>query len=378
MIFSYPLDFFLAMLAIFLFFASMHLLLAPLPLYVEAVGGQPAQIGLVMGALTLTAILSRPQVGRWADTWGRKPMLLLGALIFSVTPLLYIAARSVPALLVVRLIPGLGLSCFTTAYAALIADLVPAERRGEAMGVGGMAVPLSMMIAPALGTSLMQALGFTPLFMMAALLALLSLGVVFLLSDRPLAPSETGNNSFFQVIRQRGIWVTSLAIGVTGISYGAIITFLPLFAVERHLGNVGFFFSVYSLAFIASRMPAGRLSDQWGRVPVSVVTMLVLALAFGMLAGVGEMLAFLIVAVVYGVSFGGSRTVLDALVADEAPVEGRGAAMSVAYCCFDLGIGTGSIVLGLVADVLGYGGMYGVVGVVCLLGLAAFWGMMKA
>ncbi len=97
---GYPVSFYLAFLAAFLFFSSMHLLIAPLPLYIEQIGGGPAAVGLATGSFSIAAIISRPYMGRLVDTWGRKPTIVLGALMFVIAPLAYILARSVPLLLI--------------------------------------------------------------------------------------------------------------------------------------------------------------------------------------------------------------------------------------------------------------------------------------
>ncbi|MFQ6058865.1 MAG: MFS transporter [Anaerolineae bacterium] len=375
----YPPSFFLAMLANLLFFASMHLLLTPLPLYVKEIGGQPSQIGLVMGVFALTAILARPTGGRLVDTWGRKRTLLLGATIFILSPLLYTRSRSVPSLLLSRMFHGLGLSCFTTAYIVLVADLVPPSRRGEAIGVAGISTPISLMMAPALGAALLDLLGFRPLFLGAALMATLS-WLILLFVQEPRGEDDgytRGRSGLITVLRQRGVWVPSLAAGLAAITYGSLITFLPLFATERAIGNVGLFFTAYAVATIAVSWIVGRLSDLVGRRNVIIPSLIALALIFWLLTRVQELTGLMGVGLLYGVGFGSARLALNALVMDEAPLEVRGAAASVLFASFDLGIGVGSFLMGLVADAVGYGGMYGVVGGICLVGAALFTALMR-
>ena len=110
-------DFVLACAGNFTFFGSMHFLLPALPLYVILMGGQESDVGMVMGAFTLTSVLLRPYVGRGVDSWRRKPFLLLGALIFALASLSYNLATSVPLILLVRAFHGAGIACFTTAAA---------------------------------------------------------------------------------------------------------------------------------------------------------------------------------------------------------------------------------------------------------------------
>ncbi|HID65267.1 MAG TPA: MFS transporter [Anaerolineae bacterium] len=370
-------SFFLAMLNNFLFFVSMHLLMVPLPLYVERVGGNPSQVGLVMGTFAMAAILARPYVGRLVDRLGGKPSLLLGSLIFTIGPLLYIVSRSVPALLVARFLHGFSISATSTAYIVIIAALAPTGRRGEAIGLSSAAMPVALMTAPAIGASLLESKGFVPLFVLSASVAALGLLTAFFIveprsTDRSNSGDEGSEGAFLQVVRRRGVWVPSVAMGVLAVTYGSIITFLPLFAVKRGIVNPGLFFTAYGLTLIAAQVLAGRVSDRVGRNRVIVPTMVLLTLTFPVLASVRSLPLLLGVGVLYGLGFGGARATLNALMVDRVPAPIWGMAMSVAYGSFDLGIGLGSYLLGWVAQIWGYQVMYGSVGVVCLLGVVAF------
>jgi len=365
------------MLNNFLFFASMHLLTVPLPLYVEQIGGGPSQVGLVAGTFALAAILARPYVGRLVDKLGGRPSLLLGSLLFTVGALLYIVSRSVPTLLVARFLQGLGISASSTAFIALIAALAPPGRRGEAIGLSAAAMPVSLMMAPAIGASLLESQGFVPLFILSASVAALSLvTAVFVFEPRSVERNEDNGeeyeSSFFSVLRLRGVWVPSGAMGVLAVSYGSVLTFLPLSAVQQGIVNPGLFFTAYGLTLIVAQILAGRVSDRVGRVRVIVPAMVLLALAFLALALVRGLPLLLGVAVFYGLGFGSARAVLNAWMVDRVPTSIRGMAISIAYASFDLGVGVGSYLLGWVAQFWGYPAMYASVGVICLLGVAAF------
>jgi len=365
------------MLNNFLFFVSIHLLTVPLPLYVEHIGGDPSQVGLVMGTFAVAAVLARPYVGRLVDRLGGKPSLLLGSLIFAIGPLIYIVSRSVPALLVARFLHGFGISAITTAYIIIVAALAPPGRRGEAIGLSAAAMPVALMTAPAIGASLLEPWGFVPLFILSASVAALSLLTAFFIAeprseDRNDPGDEESEGAFFRVLGLRSVWVPSGAMGVLAVSYGSILTFLPLFAIQQGIHNPGLFFTAYGLTLIAVQVLAGRVSDLVGRFRVIVPAMVLSALAFPVLALVQSLPLFLGVAVLYGLGFGSARATLNALMVDTVPVETRGMAMSIAYGSFDLGIGLGSYLLGWVAQMWGYQVMYDSVGIVCLVGVAVF------
>ncbi len=374
--FSYPLSFYLIMASTFLFFFSMHLLITPLPLYIKEVGGEPSQIGLVMGMFALTAVLSRPLVGRLVDTWGRKPVMMIGSAIFILGPLFYILARSVPSLFLARMFHGMGIAAFTTAYSTLVADLVPPPRRGEALGLAGVAPPLSIMLAPPLGDALLPRLDFSLLFVVSAVVAALSLLVAIPIREAARAANPQKAPGFLETLSERYVWTPSLLIVAVGLTYGSLLTFLPPFGVEKGIANVGLFFTAYGLMTMIARMPLGRLSDRVGRITVIVPATMLLALALAGLKVVGDVKLLIVVAILYGLGLSGTWTATMALVIDKAPLEVRGTAIGVLYACFDLGIGLGGVAVGPLAGMMGYGGMYLLLGLIALVGVAAFVGLM--
>jgi len=374
--FSYPLSFYLIMASTFLFFFSMHLLITPLPLYIKEVGGEPSQIGLVMGMFALTAVLSRPLVGRLVDTWGRKPVMMVGSVIFIFAPLLYIVACSLPALFLVRMFHGLGIAAFTTAYTTLASELVPPPRRGEALGLVGVAGPLSIMVAPPLGATLLSRLDFSLLFCLAALVAAFSLLTAVPIREAPRVSNSQKGLGFLATLRERPVWVSCLLAVTAGLTYGSVYTFLPLFGVERGIANVGLFFTAYGLMTIIVRMPLGRLSDRVGRIAVIVPAAVLLSLALAGLKVVEGTGLLIVVAILYGLGLSGAGTALTALIVDHTSPEVRGMAVGLLFGGYDLGIGLGGAAMGPVAATVGYGGMYLLLGFIALVGVAAFVGLM--
>src|SRR5512138_1412528 len=108
------LPFILALAANVLFWFSLQLLYPPFPLYVASLGGTAADNGLATLAASVGAILSRLFIGALADRAGRKPVMVAGALIAGLTPLLYELSRAMPPLLAARVLSGIGIAAFTT------------------------------------------------------------------------------------------------------------------------------------------------------------------------------------------------------------------------------------------------------------------------
>ena len=129
--------FLMAAVANFLFFTNVSAFFL-LPLHLQQLGATESHIGLVMGLYSGTAIVCQPVVGAWVDRAGRRPFMVIGAGLAMLACLCYAAAPAAVGLFpVFRILQGLGYSLYFIANFTLVVDLVPPERRGQALGVFG-------------------------------------------------------------------------------------------------------------------------------------------------------------------------------------------------------------------------------------------------
>jgi MFS family permease len=351
----YSTGFYLAVAANILFFASMQWTYATLPGYIQSIGGSLMQIGLATALFSLSAVVSRPAIGRLADRWGRRPLLIGGAAIFAAAPVLYLALPSLWPFMVVRLVHGLGIAAFTTAFAAAIADLVAAERRGEALGLSGASSNLGLLFMPALGAAVVALWGYGAHFGIAAGLAAASVLLSYALRtphESTFTPADTP--SLLSVARRRPVWVAAISSTGLALVYGAALSFVAPLAAERNLSTAGLYFSALAVAILVAQSAAGWLSDRVGRRAVAAPGLALAALAAAALASVHTDAALIAAGAGLGLSWGLVRAGLDAGVVDAVPDRARGSALGLLYTCFDAGIGVGAFGLGIVAQAWGY------------------------
>lgn len=386
---AYPWPFFAAMAATLLLFFSFQALFSTLPLYVAAIGGSPADNGLATWAFALAALLTRPLAGSLADRWDRKPLLVVGALVFGSGPLLYRLATDVPSLLGARAIHGVGMALFSTTYQAFIADLLEPGGYGEGLGLANTASVATMVVAPLFGERVVRASGFSALFL--ALGAVGSLGSVVALvlpgrrrADRARALPSSGGHpgsadsapappagrvGLLRAWRQPGVRWGTLGMALLGVPFGAFIVFVPLLADARGLGGSGWIFCAYALASLFTQPVAGRIADRWGTRRTALVGLALAGLAVAGLAVGASEWGLIALAVFFGIGSGAARAGLDACVQESVEPALRGGGAAIQYTAHDLLIGLGSWGLGWLAGQAGYGVMYGVVAGITLLGL---------
>jgi MFS family permease len=371
---GYPASFYLAVAANLFFFTSFQWTFVTLPGYIQEIGGDAAQIGLAFGLSTLSAIAVRPLVAPLIDRWGRKGALLVGAALFTLEPVLYTLTTSVWPFLAVRLIRGVGIATFTTAYTALVADLAPEGRRGEAVGLSGVTNNLGMLFAPALGLWVQSTWGYDVHFLASAAIAAMCLGLVLPLRGGDGAGLEhLEGEQFWAVARKRPVWVAAWGITGLGVAYGAVLSFMPPLAGERALAAAGGYFTAFAAAMMAAQAAGGWLSDRLGRRAVAIPGLVVSALAAWGIALAQTDGGLLAAGAGLGLSWGLVRSGLDTAVMDAVPARSRGTALGVLYTCFDAAIGIGSFGLGFVAQAQNYAAAFYVAAlwaIVALIGYA--------
>ena len=364
-----------------------------MPGYIEQLGGGPAVVGLAFGLFALSAVAVRPATGRLIDAHGGKPVLLAGAVIFVLSPVLYAVARTMPLFLATRLFHGVGIAAFTTAYTTLVAGLALSGRRGEAVGLSGTTSNLGLLFAPALGAYVLARWGAAAHFLASAAIAAGSVALVLAVGaegdregrpynaavagegdreGRPYGAGEGGGEGFWSVARRRPVWVAALGSTGLALAYGAVLSFMPPFAAERNLTAAGGLFSAFAVAMMVAQAAAGWLSDRIGRRLVAAPGMVMAALAMAGLAGAGSNGALLLAGAGLGLSWGLVRAGLDTAVVDATQPEARGTALSVLYTCFDIGVGAGSFGLGLFAQARGYSAVFWAAAVWAIISLAGY------
>jgi len=260
---------FLAMGGGFAFALSLNLIVTPLPLLVEAVGGTLVAVGTAATLFGLSSSLFRPVAGRLVDLragW----VFLAGLLMMALVPLVYAFVPALGVIYVARMFHGLSLSAASTAYRTIIANLAPEERRGEAMALGGLTYPLAIMVAPPAGEAISRSLGLSAPFLAAAGMAALGLLVVWPLRGLGRGATRVSRQyvGFRKLLGRPGLQAATLAAWLTGIVWGALGAFVPLMGPGLGLVQTGLFFTVFSATLFLLRVPAGRLSDRVGRLPV--------------------------------------------------------------------------------------------------------------
>ncbi|MEG4810606.1 MFS transporter [Microcoleus sp. F8-D3] len=364
-----------------LFWSSLASLLPTLPLYVQFVGGTKQQIGFVMGAFAIGLLLSRPQLGKIADSRGRKQVLLLGVSVAAIAPLGYLLTQSIPLLLLIRVFHGISIAAFTTAYSALVTDLSPPGKRGELIGYMSLVNPIGLAVGPAIGGFVQAWVGYTPLFGMSAAFAATAVFFTCKIAEPNFADltksdslSEDKNSQkYWQMLWNPRVRVPALVLLVVGLVFGTLSTFMPLFIQETKANlNPGLFYSTAAIASFGIRLVTGRASDKYGRGLFISGGLICYAVSMLLLYFANNSNAFLMAALVEGCAGGTVMPMMVTLMSDRCEPHERGRLFSLCIGGFDLGIAMAGPTLGFVAEQVGYRNMFGLAAGLAGLALLIF------
>jgi predicted MFS family arabinose efflux permease len=332
-------------------------------------------IGLLVAAMSVAAILSRPFVGRMMDTRGRRIVMLVGGVIHVLATLLYLALDLLAdpswlAIVGVRVVHGVAQAGMFSVLFTFAADIVPAERRAEGIALYGISGMIPMAVGVLLGEWVIVDGDYTRVFQLAGVCALAGLLASALL---PETRSGAPGRSFFTAARApelRPLWFvgTSFAMGLA-----AYFVFLKTYLIEApELGSMSLFFMTYAIAAVLLRVLFGWVPERLGLIRVLIPSLVIAAAGLAMIALATGPLHLVIAAVACGVGHGFAFPIISALVVTRAQPDERGSAIALFTALFDLGVLLGGPCFGVSARYAGYPVTFALAGALCITATLVF------
>ncbi|WP_282629506.1 MFS transporter [Empedobacter sedimenti] len=331
-----------------LFSASFNMMIPELPAYLSSMGGAEYK-GFIIALFTLTAGISRPFSGKLTDKVGRVPIMAVGSIVCFVCGILYPVLTTVSGFLFLRLVHGFSTGFKPTATAAYIADIIPRERWGEALGLHGICFSIGMAIGPALGSTITLYSSINVMFFTSSFFALLSILILFNMKET-LQNKQKFSFGLLKISKQdifaKEALPAALITFLSYVAYGSILTLIPDWTEHLGFQNKGVFFIVFTISSMMVRFFAGKLSDQKGRVLVIKLGLVLLIIALVILASIDAKIGLILGGLMYGISTGILSPALNAWTIDFSKPDERGKAMATMYIAMEAGIGLGALCAG--------------------------------
>lgn len=342
----YTFNFLMLCMSQTLFAGSFSMIIPELPQHLSNLGGAEYK-GLIISLFTLTAGISRPFSGKLTDTIGRIPVMIIGTLFCVFCSFLYPFMTTVFGFLLLRFFHGFSTGFKPTASSAYVADVVPVNRRGEAMGIMGVSFNMGASFAPAVGSWVTLLYNINIMFYISSAMALVSI-IILLQLKETLANKQKFRPQLLLLKKNEIIDITAIAPAMVVVfiyyCFGAYLTIIPDQSDALGLANKGIFFTYFTVFSILSRFFAGRVSDRFGRVIVIRVAIIALTLSLVFMAFVVNKVQLLAAASFMGFAVGIAAPAVFAWAIDRCTDSNRGKALATVYIALEIGIGVGSIV----------------------------------
>ncbi len=326
------------------------MIIPELPSYLTSLGGAEYK-GFIIALFTLTAAISRPFSGKLADTVGRIPVMIIGAGVCFVIGFVYPMVTTVAGFLLLRLFHGFSTGFKPTGTSAYVADVVPANRRGEAMGYLGVFGSLGIAAGPAVGSLIAKYYPIEYMFYASSVLAISS--VIILMGMKETLPNKQ-KFSWSQLHITSGdlyeplVKPPSIIMFLSAFSFGVVLTLVPDFSDKLNIER-WYFFVMFTSASILVRVVAGKISDKYGRPAVLRYSTLAVMGAMFLVGASDTALMFIISAAIIGIAAGMNSPTIFAWTIDLSNPLHRARAMATMYISMEIGIGIGALLSGFIA-----------------------------
>jgi predicted MFS family arabinose efflux permease len=353
---------------------GFYLLLSAVPLYAASIGAGGTGAGLATGALMLSTVAAEPVTPRLIARFGYRTTLAAGLVLLGAPAFALGSAPTMAAVLVVCLARGAGFGITVVVGSALVAELVPPERRGEGLGLYGVVVGVPSVAALPLGVWLATSVGYAPVFVAGGLAALAALAAVPGLPGR--ADPDPGHGRPVGVLAGLGTPALLRPLVVffaTAMAAGIVVTFLPL-ALPGASGELAAFALLAQAATATlARWWAGRYGDRRG--PAALLVPAVLAAGIGVLAlvAIASPAAAVAGMLLFGAGFGVAQNATLSLMFERVPPSGYGTVSAMWNMAYDAGLGVGAAGFGVVAARTGYPWAFALTATLVLAALLPAW-----
>jgi len=360
--------------------SSFYLLVSVTPMYASSAGAGTAGAGLVTGALlagTVVAELASPALMRRC---GPRIALATGAVMLGVPSLLLLGHVGYGVLIAASVVRGFGFGLGTVVLGALTAVLVPADRRGEGVGLFGVADTVPGVVALPAGVWIAGHGGYPLVVTLAAVAALAPVAAAAWLPGRDgrrdagtgpdaASPGEQAPG-LLAGLRDAGRRRLALIFAASTVAAGIVVSFLPLAAgVSRNVAAVALL--AQALTATAGQWWAGWFGDRHGHPRLLIPGLVVAAAGMTAMIWLSSPAAVIAGMCLFGAGFGFLQNSTFVLLIERGPLSAAGTASAIWSLAYDAGYGAGPIAFGLFAGVTGYPVGFALTGLLMLIAVPA-------
>lgn len=265
----------------------------------------------------------------------------------------------------------------TTAAGTIVANVIPEARKGEGMGYFGLTMNLAMALGPFLGLTALNLWGVTIMFSISTIFVLIAtISGLFIKLPRAEKKDKTTDNKkgfhLSEIVEPSAIRI-SLVGCFFGFIYASVLSFVSVYAGEAGFENIAsYFFIVYAIILLLSRPFTGKWFDLYGANVIIYPSIILFAAGLLMLSLAETSWLFLMSAGLIGLGWGTAFPSFQTIAIQHAKPVRRGMATATFLSIFDIGVGFGSFLVGVIGSKIGFDSLYFYFSFITLFGIAIY------
>lgn len=341
--------------AIFLGIAGQAVLIL-LPLYVIEIGGGLAAAATAVGFRGLGMMAFDIPAGVLAARVGDKVVMLLAVALVGCAQFGYTLTDNITLIYLIAFLNGAGGSSFLLGRMSYVTAVCKPATRGRVIAMMAGSMRVTALVGPLAGALLVETMGYTFAFTIAALLSAIAFVAVALFAhhEKPMLREVKVRTVINLCVEYRRVFSTA---GVAAITFmlmrSARTVLLPLIgtSVGLDVATIGLVVSISATVDIALFYPAGLIMDKYGRRATAVPSSALLAVSMASMALVVGFKSLVAAAVLVGIANGLSTGIVMTLGTDLAPSDRRSEFLGLWRLLTDVGTAAGPMVIGMVVAV---------------------------
>lgn len=340
-------------------YMGFYMLVPTLPAYAKQTGGSNLEASLVVSLFSITSLLFRLLMGSVLDNAEIKPLLIVGSIILGASTLSYIWLP-LTAIILVRIIQGIGWGIASTAVAAIFTNIVPEARRGEGMGYYSLSMIVSMSLAPIAAIAIMNLSSFKYISIISLTLVLIGALLVKYVVIHPGNSTHHKSKkgfSFFNLFEKKALLPSFLCFLLT-ITLCGIMSYIMLYGKELKVSYIGIYFIGHVTMILLTRSIIGKIFDKRGHIVIILPGSISMIIGLILLSYANNIELLIIASLFYGLGYGAVQPSLQVWAVNRSPEYRKGAANGTFLSSMDLAFTLGSIALSFVAERNSYAFMY--------------------
>lgn len=370
-------DYLKTWLANFAIYFSFMLVTPLLPLYLsETFGADKHMIGLVLSGYAITALLIRPFSGYFVDSFDRKKVLLVCMLLFFLFFAGYILAGSLLMFAIIRTLHGAPFGATTVANSTVAIDVLYPSRRAEGIGYYGLSNNIATAISPSIALWIYDTChNYNVIFALSLVFAGLGFAINATLKLKKRELVKKANKISLDRFFLLRAWREAVAMICFAFGYGVISTYIAIYGKEKLgiTGGTGVFFLLLSVGLILSRLIGSRTLRKGMLIWNASLGVVISLCGYFLFAGVHNYFGYYGAALIIGLGNGHMFPAFQTMFINLAPHTQRGTANSSLLISWDVGVGLGIMIGGMLVEYFGYFSAFWAAGFVNAAGVLFFF-----